>query len=206
MSSLTLSPTASSSVPWRSSECIAWGTELKYSLPTWVPSVSCRNTMAKTYITIMRRHSTKKTERMAAPMPFTRMSSSGMALKRRAILAIRESRRSLAIRSMEALPRPPPPAPPVSRRTPVMTQVSPNIMTTRQVSKTNQPSFMPFRLILNAMKRMNHSSEKYRQKKCSAIWNTGLALSNTSAVLRSVSIAIQRALKPITRRVRFSKT
>eukprot|EP00534_Pseudo-nitzschia_fraudulenta_P011451 CAMPEP_0201209050 /NCGR_PEP_ID=MMETSP0851-20130426/177531_1 /ASSEMBLY_ACC=CAM_ASM_000631 /TAXON_ID=183588 /ORGANISM="Pseudo-nitzschia fraudulenta, Strain WWA7" /LENGTH=77 /DNA_ID=CAMNT_0047497673 /DNA_START=21 /DNA_END=251 /DNA_ORIENTATION=+ len=77
-------------------------------------------------------------------------------------------------------------------------------MNTRQESNTNQPSFRPSRFLLKDMKRAVHSKEKKMQKKCSAIWNTGLAASKSAAELLSVSMAIHKALKLITPSVIFS--
>mmetsp|Transcript_41392 Transcript_41392/g.119103 ORF Transcript_41392/g.119103 Transcript_41392/m.119103 type:complete len:221 (+) Transcript_41392:1445-2107(+) len=151
-----------------------------------------------------RRQSVNNTERIAACMPLMRMKSSGKARNNRAMRAIRDKRNNRAMRRIEALPKPPFP-PPDPSITAVMTQVSATIMSTRIESKTNHPSRRLDLFFLNDLKRQYHSKAKNTQKKCSAIWKIGSAFMSTSALLRSVSTQIHKALKAIIDSVAFSK-
>mmetsp|Transcript_113284 Transcript_113284/g.320946 ORF Transcript_113284/g.320946 Transcript_113284/m.320946 type:complete len:283 (-) Transcript_113284:44-892(-) len=198
-------PGLSSRVPSIHRVCMDRATVLKYLSPTCVPCVSCLKAMPKTYMMMASRKKTKEQERMEANIALMRIRSSGMTLNSRAIRAIRESLSSLAIRSMLALPRPPP-LPPAHRRTIVMTHVSETPMKTRAESNMNHPSRHPERFLANDLNRTNHSRAKYKQKQCSVIWKAGSASRRISALLKSVSMAIHMALMPMMHSVRFSNT
>mmetsp|Transcript_130714 Transcript_130714/g.240461 ORF Transcript_130714/g.240461 Transcript_130714/m.240461 type:complete len:112 (-) Transcript_130714:127-462(-) len=108
----------------------------------------------------IRRHKVKKTLRVAASIPLIRTMSSGIARRSRAIRAMRERRSNLAMRRIEALPTPALDPEVLVRATKVSAQVSSTMDVTSMESKTNHPSFKPFRLRLNDMKRTNHSKVK----------------------------------------------
>mmetsp|Transcript_82549 Transcript_82549/g.252261 ORF Transcript_82549/g.252261 Transcript_82549/m.252261 type:complete len:273 (-) Transcript_82549:85-903(-) len=203
--SRTTWPKLSMKVPSMSNVYIASITEPKYLAPMSSSSVNCLKAMPKTYKRITSKQSVNMTERVAATMPLTRMSSSGIARNSRTILAILDSLSNRAIRKMEALPNPPPEPPPAASITAFINHVSTTIMKTKLESKTNQPSLRQFLFLANDLKRTVHSNVKYTQKVYSAIWNTGSAVMSTSAKFQSVSIHIHNALSAMTTNVRFSK-
>mmetsp|Transcript_51261 Transcript_51261/g.145144 ORF Transcript_51261/g.145144 Transcript_51261/m.145144 type:complete len:212 (-) Transcript_51261:346-981(-) len=187
----------SMSVPHINNVYIDMGTSLKYMSPTSVSTVSWVNAMPNMYNKRHSKHKVKKTERVAAAMPLIKIINSGMARRRRAIRAMRVSRARRAMRKMDASPNPLLLSPPDMSMKMVSTHVSITIMKTRRESKTNQPSLKPCLFFWKALKRVNHSKAKKKQKTCSAIWNCGSACNRTSAVLPSVSTPIQMAFKPI---------
>mmetsp|Transcript_15723 Transcript_15723/g.45410 ORF Transcript_15723/g.45410 Transcript_15723/m.45410 type:complete len:244 (+) Transcript_15723:277-1008(+) len=198
-------PMLSINVPNTNSVYIESGTFAKNSFPTSVPTVNCVNAIAKMYINPHNKARVKNTDLVAATMPLIRIMSSGMARNNRAILAMRDSLASRAIRRIEAFPSPPEPDPTEPSITMVSTHVSITIMKTSMLSNTNQPSLSPSRFLTKDMKRVNHSKEKKMQNACSAIWKSGDACNSVSALLWSVSIPIHIALTPITNKVIFSK-
>mmetsp|Transcript_91688 Transcript_91688/g.186652 ORF Transcript_91688/g.186652 Transcript_91688/m.186652 type:complete len:320 (-) Transcript_91688:377-1336(-) len=195
---------SSSKVPCTHKVNMDFGTFGKYSSPaTSTPSANSVRAIANMYIMMMRRAITKNTDRMAATIPLIRIMSSGME---RSILAMRESLSSRKSRRIEVPPKPELPELPMLSMIAGNAQVSRAIIKTRQESNMNQPSLSPSRFLLNDMYLINHSREKYRQKKCSPIWNTGSASRSADASLASVSIAIHNALSEITASVTFSKS
>mmetsp|Transcript_79533 Transcript_79533/g.165158 ORF Transcript_79533/g.165158 Transcript_79533/m.165158 type:complete len:329 (-) Transcript_79533:608-1594(-) len=163
----TRGPRLSMKVPSMSNVYIDLTTLLKYLSPTAVESVNCRKAMPKTYSTIMRRQSVKKTERVAAAIPLRRMSNSGMARKSRTIRAIRESRSKRAILRIDAFPMEPEAPWPTTSISPDISQPSKTIIKTRQESNTNQASFKHCRLRLKDKNRTVHSKLKKTMKECS---------------------------------------
>mmetsp|Transcript_60736 Transcript_60736/g.144653 ORF Transcript_60736/g.144653 Transcript_60736/m.144653 type:complete len:208 (+) Transcript_60736:1470-2093(+) len=115
------------------------------SARSWVIAI------AKTYMRMSNSNRVKTTDLLAASMPLIKIINSGMARKRRAILAILVRRRRRAILRTEVLPAPPPAPAPVRSVIPVMIQVSETIMNTRPESNRNHASFKQSRLRLNAM-------------------------------------------------------
>mmetsp|Transcript_28798 Transcript_28798/g.61194 ORF Transcript_28798/g.61194 Transcript_28798/m.61194 type:complete len:289 (-) Transcript_28798:580-1446(-) len=165
--SLQTAARLSSKVPYTRREYMDIPTLSKYLAPMMVSADNCVKAIAKTYMMMIKRHITKKTDRIADTIPLMRIMSSGME---RSIRAMRDNRSRRKSRKMEAFPpRPPPPEPPDRVRIAFITQVSITIMKTRIESKVNHPSRRPFLFLLNALKRMNHSMVKYKQKNCSII-------------------------------------
>mmetsp|Transcript_89343 Transcript_89343/g.232926 ORF Transcript_89343/g.232926 Transcript_89343/m.232926 type:complete len:211 (+) Transcript_89343:1-633(+) len=123
-------------------------------------------TRLKTYVQISRNSRKKKTDWTASTMPFTMTMSWG---KKRAILAIRVSRRRRSSRSMLKLASMPPEPPSWSsiRLMSGTIQVSSTMKSTRMASKTNHRSRMHVSFCLRARKRMSSSLKKTDAKRCS---------------------------------------
>mmetsp|Transcript_59954 Transcript_59954/g.169020 ORF Transcript_59954/g.169020 Transcript_59954/m.169020 type:complete len:229 (-) Transcript_59954:231-917(-) len=198
-------PGLSRSAPSRSSLCMETGTERKYLQPTLEPSVICLKATAKMYVMEKRSKSVYTTDFMAVQIPLSRISSSGIKRSSLAIRSMRERRSRRSNRSMDGSPNAFPSMAPVASIQMLITHVSTIIKATRIESKMNHRSRSADWTHSKAPKRTVHSVEKYRQKKCSATWNTGCARRTTSAVLKSTSMAIQSALKVITASVQCSK-
>mmetsp|Transcript_125856 Transcript_125856/g.298771 ORF Transcript_125856/g.298771 Transcript_125856/m.298771 type:complete len:229 (+) Transcript_125856:532-1218(+) len=194
MKSATRSEMESKRVPCKKRLCMDRKTPGKVSEPTREPRKSWVNPMPKTYRTMTNSSNVKPTDRIAAAIAFTKISSSGTIRSKRAIRKSRDRRMSLAKRRMEALERRPLLVPaPVTNSTAVMTQVSKTIVMTKRKSNTNQASLRQFRLALKARNRMTSSTKKYKQNICSATKNTASACKITSARFKSVSTAIHIA-------------
>mmetsp|Transcript_92028 Transcript_92028/g.269248 ORF Transcript_92028/g.269248 Transcript_92028/m.269248 type:complete len:279 (+) Transcript_92028:922-1758(+) len=175
-----------------------YGDNASCSSANWVKNI------AKMYTKNSRSIKVNTTDLVALAMPLTRIISSGTARSKRTMRAMRERRSSLAMRKMEALPMPAPASLDVNFTTNDITQVSMTIMKTSNESKANQASFNPLSFLLKAKKRMNHSVKKYAQKRFSARMNPAPESNRASAVLWSVSMAIQIAFSEITVRVAYS--
>mmetsp|Transcript_56886 Transcript_56886/g.123068 ORF Transcript_56886/g.123068 Transcript_56886/m.123068 type:complete len:248 (+) Transcript_56886:708-1451(+) len=201
-----MSPTKSKErTPKSSNVYMLPGTLGKRSFPTCVPCVIWRKAMPKTYMRMTSRQSVVSTERMDATIPFTRIRSSGIARRSRAIRAMRESRIRRAILKIWAFPKAPPFPLLKTMTTKLMTHVSSTIMLTRTESKRNQASFSPSRFLLKAKNLTSHSPRKKMQNKFSMICMATGASARVVAVLLSVSIQIQSAFKAMTQSVMFSK-
>mmetsp|Transcript_11206 Transcript_11206/g.21097 ORF Transcript_11206/g.21097 Transcript_11206/m.21097 type:complete len:153 (+) Transcript_11206:1475-1933(+) len=140
----------------------------KYCCPTLVPSVSWEKAIANTYVKKSNKQRVKKTDRHAANMPLMSIISSGMDRNRRAMRAMRDRRKSRAIRMMEAFPNPSP-FPPLIRIMAVMTQVSSTIIKTKAESNINHLSFTRSRFLRSAPSFTANSRKKYAQNMCSAV-------------------------------------
>mmetsp|Transcript_16890 Transcript_16890/g.43064 ORF Transcript_16890/g.43064 Transcript_16890/m.43064 type:complete len:310 (-) Transcript_16890:26-955(-) len=176
----------------------------KCSCPTGVPSVNLLKPRLNTAVTTASRHRVNTTPRMADAMPLIRIMSSGTTWRSLTMRAARSTRANFAIRRTEVCAANPPPTGVVAI-TAVITHTSVTSRTSSKVSKTNHPSLMVSEAWRKARNRMSHSPRKYTAKRCSTAWKATGDWSRRSAGLASASMHIQRLLRVITPRVRFSK-
>mmetsp|Transcript_29049 Transcript_29049/g.69179 ORF Transcript_29049/g.69179 Transcript_29049/m.69179 type:complete len:202 (+) Transcript_29049:1050-1655(+) len=162
----------SKKVPLRSRTHMVAGTLGKSSSSCGKSSLAwVLKTTPKTKRSTSSRSKVKKTERMAAAMPFSKVTTSGTARRSRAMRPslVSRSRRTVRriVSSFTAWMSVLPPVMP-ARKTPMGTsQTSQTMRTTKEESKENQKSLRQFFLRLNALNRITTSAVKATQKRCS---------------------------------------
>mmetsp|Transcript_48291 Transcript_48291/g.87103 ORF Transcript_48291/g.87103 Transcript_48291/m.87103 type:complete len:226 (-) Transcript_48291:914-1591(-) len=145
------------------------GTDSNKVEPSSESAVSCRKTMAKTNMIIIQSRQKTATDLAAKPMPFTMITSSGIA---RRSFAMRERRSILTMRTIRSIERSTwriADSRPAATTTRERIQVSITIRLTSKKSKTNQPSLKALIFRSKAPKRMTNSAKKYVQKMFSPV-------------------------------------
>mmetsp|Transcript_90619 Transcript_90619/g.256626 ORF Transcript_90619/g.256626 Transcript_90619/m.256626 type:complete len:210 (-) Transcript_90619:454-1083(-) len=149
------------------------------------------------------RVSTTTIARRAMMMPRIITSSSGISRSTRARRRTRTRRRILKTTNIRKFP--------VSREDEVhatmalITQVSNTMRITRMKSNMNQNSLRTDDFFCTAMNRMRISTAKKAQKTCAITWKKTAELLRRSSLLKSMSTAIQTALRQTMQSEQLSK-